>query len=343
MNESVLILHYRVDTDTAASGKKVLESNAGVLQEVQAAAKALNELGIEFEIKDISCLSELPEILKNSSGNTVFNLVEELQGSPLDYCYVPALCDAYGKACTGSNTAALLIAQNKWQCKILLKGANLPCPDGMIVEPGQEFNQSKLTNGRYIVKPLFCDASEGITTDSVVDVPDRAAVNAVRAIHDQINQPALIEQFIPHRELNVSVLESDGKFSVLPLAEIDFSAFDKEQVRIVDYAAKWLSDSFAYNNTPRIIPAPLSESTAELIRQYTKQACRLIGCNDYIRVDFRLDENEMPYIIEVNPNPDISPDAGFAAAIEAAGIGYKKFIETILSNATERIQNPSSR
>lgn len=262
--------------------------------------------------------------------------MEELEGSPLDYCYVPAICKAYGKACTGSDTKALLIAQNKWQCKLLLKGANLPCPDGTIVEQGEEFNQSNLKNGRYIVKPLFSDASEGITTDSVVDIPSKTAVNAVHIIHEEMNQPALIEQFIPQRELNVSVFESDNEFSVLPLAEIDFSAFDKEQVKIVDYAAKWISDSFAYNNTPRIIPAPLSESTAELVRRYAKNACEVIGCNDYARVDFRLDENEKPYIIEVNPNPDISPDAGFSAALNAAGISYKTFVETVLNNAQRR-------
>ena len=102
--------------------------------------------------------------------------------------------------------------------------------------------------------------------------------------------------------------------------------------KIVDYAAKWDAASFEYNNTPRILPAKLPTKTAELVRQYAIGAYEMLNCKDYVGVDFRLDEKNQPFVIEVNPNPDITPDNGFAAALCAANISYKNFIETLLKN-----------
>jgi D-alanine-D-alanine ligase len=155
---------------------------------------------------------------------------------------------------------------------------------------------------------------------------------AIEKIHKQFRQPAIVEQFIPNRELNVSVLQLGKRIEVMPIAEIDFGAFKKGKPRIVDYAAKWHADSFEYNNTPRILPTKLPAKTAALVRQYAIGAFTALGCKDYVRVDFRLDEKNNPFVIEVNPNPDISPDAGFAAAIKVGGVNYTKFVETLLRN-----------
>ncbi len=139
------------------------------------------------------------------------------------------------------------------------------------------------------------------------------------------------------------LLQNGDKVEVLPIAEIDFNSFAADQPRIVDYSAKWLADSFAYNNTPRIIPAKLSEATAKKVRQCALGAWNVIGCQDYARVDFRLDGNDNVYILEVNPNPDISPDAGFAAAIVAGGVSYDKFIDILLNNAVTRLTQKSGQ
>ena len=123
---------------------------------------------------------------------------------------------------------------------------------------------------------------------------------------------------------------------MLPLAEIDFSAFEAGRPRIVGYEAKWLEDSFEYQHTPRIIPAPLPKRVAERIRELAAAACRTLSCFEYCRVDFRLDKANRPYVLEVNANPDISPDAGFAAAIEAAGISYPAFVKLEIDNAVSQ-------
>lgn len=294
----------------------------------------------------------MPDVLGRSNERVVFNLVEDLPESIFDMCFVPAVCRAYGRVCTGSDSACLLLAQDKSKTKAILKAANLTCPEGTVVPIGAEIPLRELAPGVYIVKPIFSDASEGIDTDSIVvietpssDVPyetpdqlpgEEALSKAVERIHVQLKQPAIIEQFIAQRELNVSILQLGSELEVLPIAEIDFTAFAADRPRIVDYAAKWQSDSFAYNNTPRVIPAQLSSRVVRQVKRYALEAWRVIGCQDYARVDFRIDDNEQVFVLEVNPNPDISPEAGFAAALAAAGIAYDQFVETIIKNSLLR-------
>ncbi len=337
MQGSVLILHHMIEKPAAGDKFDYEESNVSVLEEVGAVADTLDKLGFDYRVESIKQISDLPEVLNRNPEKIVFNLVEDLNGHVLDFCYVPAICSAHGKACTGNDTPCMLLAQDKWRTKSILRSANLPCPKGVIVPIGQKIYPSGLTRGKYIVKPVFSDASEGIDTKSVVDLPGPALHEAVERIHEQLNQPALVEQFIPTRELNVSVLQRDDQVDVLPIAEIDFSAFGDNYPHIVDYSAKWQSDSFTYNNSPRIIPASLPDDVAEQVRTVALGAWNVLGCQDFVRVDFRLDENDNIFILEVNPNPDISPDAGFAAALGAGGISYEEFVQIVLHNALSRL------
>ncbi len=337
MTAEILVIHNAVDKVNPAKGRAVfVESNAGVIEEVCAVTEAIEKLGMKYEVKSIETIKQLPDIFVHSNQRIVFNLVEELADNILHACYVPAICHSYGRTCTGSETPALLLAQNKWQAKAVLKAANVPSPQSVLVPTGQKINPKALSAGKYVVKPVFSDASEGIDADSFVDVPGAALHKAIRRVHTQFNQPAIVERFIPHRELTVSLLERNGHVQVLPPAEIDFGAFGPDELRIVDYSAKWQEDSFAYNNTPRIIPSPLSEETTALLQQYALSAWNAIGCQDYARVDFRMDDNEQLFVLEINPNPAISPEDGMVAALASVGISYEKFIETLLNNASER-------
>lgn len=186
-----------------------------------------------------------------------------------------------------------------------------------------------------MVKPLRADASEGIDARSVV-LDATGAREVVRRVQDALHQPALVEHFVAGREINVSLFETERGVRVLPLAEIDFSAFPPGKPRIVDYAAKWVAGSFEFRNTPRRIPATLADSIAEEIRRLALAAWGAVGCRDYARVDFRLDESGCPFVLEVNANPDISPDAGFAAALAADGVRYAEFVRTVIENAARR-------
>lgn len=312
------------------------ESEAGVLAEVEAVSRALDKLRIPHRSVGVRQFEELPGVLSASDETVVFNLVEGFWTNPKQCNLVSNVVRSFGKACTGNDAYGLLLSLDKWQCKALLAAAGIPTPKGVIVPPGQPIPTRDLFEGPYIVKPVETDASEGIDKASIIPGPGKALRQAVQRIHDQMNQPALIEQFIDGRELNISVISRKGELEVLPLAEIDFSAFEAGRPRIVGYEAKWLEDSFEYHHTPRIIPAPLPQRVAERVRELAAASCRALSCLEYCRVDFRLDKTNHPYVLEVNANPDISLDAGFAAAIKAAGMSYHAFVKLEIDNAVRR-------
>ena len=311
-------------------------SRYGVMDQVKAVAKALVKLGITYEIKAVDSLVDVNRILTSRKEHVIFNLVEEFIEDAEQACYVPAVCRAYGREYTGNGTETLIFGRNKAVSKAVLSAYGVRCPAGCVVTGGNIEPLKELTVGRYIFKPACCDASEGITEASIIDLPNglERASELVRELYRRFSQPIVVEQFIDGRELNVSVLELGGRPKVLAIAEIDFSAFSGDMVKIVGYDAKWQQDSFAYNNTNRIIPASLSRETVADIERMAMASWKAIGCSGYIRVDFRLDENDVPYVIEVNPNPDISPDAGFAAALEYAEIDYDRFVWSAIGRNT---------
>lgn len=338
---SVLILHN--EPKPAGRGGAYVESEAGVLVEAQAVSRALHKLNVPHRTVGVRRFEDLPAVLSAADEPVVFNLVEGFWSDAGQETLVPTVITSFGKACTGNSSQALLLTLDKWECKTLLMAAGLPTPKGVIVRPGQSIPAKNLFEGPYIVKPVGTDASEGIDKTSIIQKPGKALADAVKRIHDRISQPALIEQYIEGRELNISVISRKGELEVMPLAEIDFSAFEAGQPRIVGYEAKWLEDSFEFNHTPRIIPAPLPKRLAEEVRELAKAACRTLHCFEYCRVDFRLDKANRPYVLEVNANPDISPDAGFAAAIDAAGISYKAFVKLIIDTAIARKQKMEAK
>jgi D-alanine-D-alanine ligase len=331
MTENVLVLHNDVNDPQL----KFLESCTGVLDQVNAVCDALKKLNIDHEIASIQNINQLPDILARYPHKIIFNLVEEFPHDVHQCWYVPALSQAYGRAFTGNSTIPLLLTLDKWHTKAILKNDSIPCPDGFIVPLGKS-PRKDLAPGKYIVKPVHADASEGIDSNSVVTFPGTGLAKAVRRIHANQKQPAIVEQYIQPRELNVSVFNKNGKADVLAIAEIDFSAFNDDRPKIVDYDAKWIPDSFSYQNTPRILPAKLSKKAEKLIRQFALGAWHALNCDDYARVDFRMDDFGQSFVMEVNTNPDISPEGGFAAALDYAQISYPQFVKTLLNNALKR-------
>ena len=333
------------------------ESEAGVLAEVEAISRALDKLRIPHRTVGVRLFEELPGVLAAADEPVVFNLVEGFWADAKRANLVPTVVSSFGKACTGNDAQGLLFSLDKWQSKTLLAAAGIPTPKGLIVPPDQAIPVRDLFEGPYIVKPVQMDGSEGIDNTSIVHGHGKALRQVVQRIHDQLGQPALIEQYIEGRELNVSVISRVGRASslarkgratpdeleVLPLAEIDFSAFEAGRPRIVGYEAKWLEDSFEYQHTPRIIPAPLPKRLTERIRDLAAASCRALSCFEYCRVDFRLDKASRPYVLEVNANCDISLGGGFAAALEAAGISYKAFVKLQIDNAVARTPVVGSR
>jgi len=342
----VLVLHNQPRGPAADGSRRDAESDAGVLVEAAAVAAGLTELGVPHRLAAVRTLREAGREISSGREPCVINLVESLDGSATDACLVPAVCAALGKAWTGSGTACQLLALDKWQSKVAMRAAGIPVPVAAVLDAGDTDLPAFVPSATVIVKPLRADAGEGIDASSVLSGADRAAVlERAARIHRELHQPALIERYIEGREFNVALLERGGEVSVLPLAEIDFSAFPRHLPRIVDYRAKWIEDSFEYAHTIRRVPADVDQLAADAIRAAALAAWKRMGCRDYARVDMRLDAEGRPFVIEVNPNPDIAPDAGFASALHAAGISFAQFVAALLANAGQPVapEPPPSR
>jgi len=332
-NHGTVLILYNAPDGGASS---FVESETGVLDQVRAVAVSLVKLGIPHREIGLRSLKELPAALSVNPAGVAMNLVEGFPNSAADALLVPTVCRVFGVEVTGNDTLCLTLSTDKMRTKALLAAAGLRCPAGVTVPVGQNIPSSDLPSGLCIVKPAAADGSEGIDADSVTESADPQLKERVRTVHERFNQPAIIEEMIGRREINVSLLQVNNEIRVLPLAEIDFSAFSSERPRIVGYAAKWKKESFEYSHTPRIFPARVDKAQEQLIRQMALTAWKTLGCRDYVRVDFRLTEEGEPVILELNANPDISPEAGYAAALQEAGISYDDFVRILLDNAAAR-------
>ncbi len=327
--ESVLLIFNAPQTGA--------ESECGILAEVAAVESALETLHVPFVTAGLKSLRDLPALLITYPARLIVNLVEGFPDRAEDANLVPAVCRAFGRSVTGNDTGALEIALDKVVAKAILAAAGLPVPVGRAISPGQAISPDAFAPGVYIVKPVRCDGSEGIDARSVVSWPGPDVEKAVRRIHDQFHQPAVVETFCGTREFNVSLLQTGNDVRCMPVAEIEFKGFGPDRPPIVSYEAKWHPDSFEYKHTTRVLPARLSDAEAARLCELSKEAWAALGCRDYARVDLRMDTNGTMTVIEVNPNPDISPDAGFAMALEAGGLSFADFVETILRNALFRM------
>ena len=189
-----------------------------------------------------------------------------------------------------------------------------------------------LPSEKYIIKPLWSQGSVGIDEDSVFVGNDVLYRNKISEISNK--EAYFIERYIDGREFNISVLGGLDEPEVLPPAEIIFKSYPDNKPKVVGYRAKWQADSFEYHNTFRSFD--FNKADSELLKEIKDLSFNCWKCfnmRGYIRVDIRVDKNNKPYILEINSNPCLSPDAGFMAAAERAGLTHKDVIERIIKDA----------
>jgi len=269
----------------------------------------------------------------DAAPDAVFNLVEEMRGNPRYEAAAAWLLELSGVPYTGSPPQALSLANDKPLTQAALRGLGLAVPNNRVLVSGEESLEG--LNYPCIVKPAREDASHGINADSVVQNAVDARLRAAYVI-SAYRQPALIEEFLPGREFNVSVLGEGQTAFMLHPAEIDYSHFPRERVPLVTYDGKWKEDSIDFTGTPSIKAVNVEADLLERIEALAISAFRALDLRDYGRVDMRLDAHGTPYIMEVNPNPDISPQAGLARAAGWSGICYDKLIAKIVQSAIAR-------
>lgn len=260
----------------------------------------------------------------------IFNLCESIRNKTYLEPYIISAFEHLGFRYTGSERRTLTNSLNKARTKEILQAHGLPTAAYQVFTPWTIHRHLEFP---LIVKPVSEDASIGITRNSVVR-DDRALRRQVRYIWETYHQAALVEEFLEGREFNVTILGNDSP-RVLPLSEINFRHISDPLARIVSFRAKWVPSSPEYLDTPPTCPARVAESTKRRIEEVARRAYQAMGLRDYGRVDIRL-KNGTPYVLEVNPNADLSPDAGIARAARVAGMSYDDLADEIVRLAARR-------
>jgi D-alanine-D-alanine ligase len=316
----------RPDTDPAWTARaQVGEVAAGI-------AAALGDDGHEPHLVPVD--GDLPGLrarLADLDADCAFNLCESLANDARLESAVPLVLELLGIPFTGSPPEVLSFALRKDRVKQQLQAAGIPTPQGrMLLAPGDPCDLPF----PLIVKPVREDGSVGIWRTSVVQDAGELA-RAVEAVVTTFRQPCLVEEFIDGRELNVALLGHPTP-RVLPLSEIDFGALPPDVPRIVSYDAKWASGSADDLGTVPVLHPSLPNGVAARVRRAAAEAFRAVGVRDYGRVDVRLAASGIPYVVDVNPNCDLSTGAGMARAAAAVGIDYSALVGLLVRYALRR-------
>lgn len=258
--------------------------------------------------------------VKRGKFDVAFNMCEGIDGVADLEPPVIGVLELFGVPYTGGSSYTTSLTLRKHAVNALLWHAGLPIPPWINLRRG---NRIRSVGYPAIVKPAAEDASIGVEQRSVVRTA-RALKSRVEAMLESF-EDVIVQRYVEGRELNVGILGDQ----VLPIAEIDFSTMPKGLWPIVTYRSKWDTGCDEDLGSVPKCPADLSTRTAGEVRRVALEAWRLVGGSGYGRVDMRLDENGHPWILEVNCNPDIAPDAGLARMARVAGIDYATLVRTI--------------
>ena len=264
--------------------------------------------------------------------HVVFNWCEGLEGSPNGYHLVPPILEKLGFAYTGSDAWTLETTLDKARAKEFLLANEVPTPESRV------FDRPVLNGWRRfpaLVKPVLEHCSYGITRDSVVD-SGQELKRGIEQVLDRWKQPALVEDFIDGVEFNVSIW-GNGRLKTLPLAAIDYSAFPDYHDRLCTFDAKWDPDSEAFHLASVTCPADISERLRERIEDAGLAAYKALKVRDYGRIDLRV-RRGIPYVFDVNSNPDITMEGGLARSARAAGYDYGQLTARIVELAARRMK-----
>jgi len=313
-------------------------SEYGVLDEVKSVERALAPLEVNTKIVPVALdINKLIDELREDKPDIIFNLCESVDGDPTQEMNIAGLFELMKIPYTGTRAFSLGLALNKPLVKSILNQNGIPTAKHFVAESSHRIH----VNGNkfpMIVKPSREDASIGICNESIV----YNAIELKRRIEfvlEEHRQPALVEEFIDGREINVSVVGND-ELITFPISEIDFSLLPEELPRIISYNSKWMYKTPEFAGTKAVCPAQnLSKRDVTAIQETAKKVYRLLGACDYARVDMRLKDG-VPYVLELNPNPDIASDVpedtGFTRSAKAHGWNYSFLIQQIIRYALKR-------
>ncbi|MCL4390488.1 MAG: ATP-grasp domain-containing protein [Patescibacteria group bacterium] len=337
--KKITVLYNEVEKLPFADDKAIMVED-GAKEDAQTIAKALKTSGYKADTLELS-MKTIGQLGKKNA-DLYFNLCDGIGSLPKTEHKVPEILDRKKLPYTGADASSLLLTTNKALTKRVFEQNGIPTPAYALFEAPP----ASLPKNLYyplIVKPMAEDCSLGIDTNSVVENLTQLR-RVVHKIVSQYHEPALVEEYIRGRELNITVMGNGKNVTVLPVSEIIFGDSYKYDAKpkVVDFKAKWVENSANFRETVGVCPAKLSAKLRQKIERLAIQAYLVCGARDYARIDIRLSRDHTPYFLEVNANPCLSPDMGASRSAKAMGLDYSQFISEIASLAVDRYEHHRS-
>ena len=321
-SKTVVIAHSFISENAS-------KDDLDVLEQVNVIDKALIELGYSTVIYPFpSDLGKVIRDLKKINPDFIFNLVEVLENDGQLIHIAPSIFEHLKIPYSGCLKDAIYLTSGKITSKRILKSAGIPTPEWFCINKMNE--NTFAPDERYIIKAVWEHASIGLDEDSVVNVKNKETLKELILKQSaKMDKEFFAERYIDGREFNVAILAGE----VLAVPEMTFVGYGEDKVKVVGYRAKWEENSYEFNNTCRVFE--LTEKDKDLIEEMKKislDCWDLFELKGYARVDFRVDNNNRPWVLEVNTNPCISPDSGFYEATKHAGMNFSDVIDKIIKD-----------
>jgi D-alanine-D-alanine ligase len=302
-------------------------------EDIQAVYEALKKTGHSPVYVRVDGTRESLIELARSQTDLLFNLTESFAGDDGQDTNIAGYLELLGRRFTGAGSSGLYLAQDKNLAKKIFTFHGIHTPYFSTVYRGRTEHSHDI-QFPVIVKPAREDGSIGIQFGAVCN-SIKELMERIDYIHAEFDSPALIEEYIAGRELYVGVLGND-KPEALPVVELDLSKLPEGIPKIAGSEVKWEEDTQAYKTTKPFFPDDLSEETTKKLHETAIQAFAALQLRDYGRIDFRLDPAGTVHVLEVNPNPYLSPTAEFSMAAKKSGRSYNELIAEIADLAVAR-------
>ena len=284
-------------------------------------------VALGFKVKKIGNATNLMEQIHNLGCDIVFNISEGLTGRNRE-SQVPILLEMAGVPFLGSDALTLGITLDKIMAKKIFIADGIPTPKFLEVKSIEALSDSDHLKFPLIVKPRFEGSSKGLSENSRVENYDELKKQTSYII-DAYKQPALIEEFISGQEFTVAVVGNDPP-EVLPIVQIKIDGRLKLNNRFYTFS-RITSDKLEY-----ICPAKISQELTAKIQELALKTYNAVESRDLGRVDFRVDNDGNPFVLEINPLPSLSTADVFPVIAKEQGITYEQLIGKVLKAALKR-------
>jgi len=327
----VAIIYNEPVTDSPIIDFGEEEAIIGVLEEVVAVKKALLELGHSVEKVPLRPpIESVQDVLKAIKADVIFNLFEGFEDQPHSEPVIARWLEEMGMPFTGNPSHVLKLTLDKAEFKKVLTGAGVAVPASIVLTP--DTVESFCLKYPCIVKPRDEDASHGLSQENVVNNMADLRI-MVERVSERFRGSALVEEFIDGREFNASVL-GNGKLSLVEISEIIYT-LPAGLPRILTFESKWFEETDYYKGTGVRCPPDIDDALRQVITDVVLKSANAAGCRGYARVDMRQDRDGSIKVLEVNANPDVTPELGIARQAAARGMTYPELIQKIVYLALE--------